>query len=549
MAKIKPILIVITLFLIFEQFSTAQILWQSRYSGITSSSIDSAVGVAVNNSGFVFVTGVSNPTGTSATIVTIRYNPATGDSVWVRKIKGSGNQNDMPSAIVTDNTGFVYVTGWIFNPNRDMFVVKYSAATGDTLWRRTYNGTGNGGDYSHSLFVDASGNVYITGRSDIGGAQKFTTLKYNSAGVLQPGWPSVYSDSLSTTYDEAKSIKVDGSGNVYVTGKSGASGLEDYLTVKMNSAGVVQWAKKYAPSGSNFAIGLVLDASNNVFVTGYHYTAQDGYNFTTIKYNGTTGDSMAVHDYNGPGDGLDITTAIAIDNNNNVYVTGYSQGVGTNADYETIKYSNSLALLWERRYNGPGLLDYPIAIAVNNSNQRVYVTGYSSEAVGSFYDYLTIGYNMSDGSILGPLRYNGLTGLTDRAYSVAVAPTGEVYVTGAANFPAPDGNDWLTFKYTATLSGVRQTSGTVPEKYTLEQNYPNPFNPGTTIKFSLPKSSFVTLEVYNVTGQLVAKPLNENLSAGTYEYNWVAKGLTSGVYFYTLQANEFTQTKIMTLLK
>lgn len=220
---------------------------------------DSAVAISVNSTNMLFVTGATNPTGSNSDVVTIRYNPATGDTMWVKMIKGSANLSDYPTAITSDNA-FVYVTGWLFNPGRDMFVAKYNALTGDTLWMRTYNGSGNGGDYSFAVQTDAAGNVYMAGRSDIGGSQKCTILKYNAAGVLASGFPFIYTGPLSTALDEVHSMKIDAAGNIYTTGKSGPAGLEDYLTLKVNSAGVLQWAKKYNgnTNTSDIPVSLVL---------------------------------------------------------------------------------------------------------------------------------------------------------------------------------------------------------------------------------------------------------------------------------------------------
>ena len=87
----------------------------------------------------------------------------------------------------------------------------------------------------------------------------------------------------------------------------------------------------------------------------------------------------------------------------------------------------------------------------------------------------------------------------------------------------------------------------------LYQNYPNPFNPTTTIKYSIPKLSFVTIKIYDVLGSEAATLVNEEKPAGTYELNWnassTAGGLPSGVYFYRLSAGNYVETKKMILLK
>jgi hypothetical protein len=85
--------------------------------------------------------------------------------------------------------------------------------------------------------------------------------------------------------------------------------------------------------------------------------------------------------------------------------------------------------------------------------------------------------------------------------------------------------------------------------FSLYQNYPNPFNPSTTMKFSIPKESFTKLEIFNALGEKVSTLVSENLSAGTYEYEWNAEGLPSGIYFYRLSAENFVQTKKLLLIK
>ena len=85
--------------------------------------------------------------------------------------------------------------------------------------------------------------------------------------------------------------------------------------------------------------------------------------------------------------------------------------------------------------------------------------------------------------------------------------------------------------------------------YELSQNYPNPFNPSTTIQFALPQAAFVTLEVFNVVGERINLLVSQELNAGKYNYEWNGLTLTSGVYFYRLQAGSFVETKKMILLK
>lgn len=108
--------------------------------------------------------------------------------------------------------------------------------------------------------------------------------------------------------------------------------------------------------------------------------------------------------------------------------------------------------------------------------------------------------------------------------------------------------------YSDTLtSSISQISNSIPDKISLRQNYPNPFNPSTKIRFDITSAAnidgAVRLAVYDITGREVALLVNQKLSVGSYEYTFDAQGFTSGVYFFRLEAGDFSETKKMTLLK
>ena len=99
------------------------------------------------------------------------------------------------------------------------------------------------------------------------------------------------------------------------------------------------------------------------------------------------------------------------------------------------------------------------------------------------------------------------------------------------------------------ITDIDNKKNILPTSFQLFQNYPNPFNPTTTINYSLPRSSFVILKIYDVLGREIATIVNKEELPGNYEINFDANDLTSGVYFYQLRADEFTLTKKMVLLR
>ena len=94
----------------------------------------------------------------------------------------------------------------------------------------------------------------------------------------------------------------------------------------------------------------------------------------------------------------------------------------------------------------------------------------------------------------------------------------------------------------------------IPDAFALEQNYPNPFNPTTNIRFSLPETNDVTLEIYDLTGRLIRSLVSGQVEAGVHTMTWDGQDasgvqVASGVYLYRIQAGAFSQTNKMTLLK
>ncbi len=144
-------------------------------------------------------------------------------------------------------------------------------------------------------------------------------------------------------------------------------------------------------------------------------------------------------------------------------------------------------------------------------------------------------------------RYN-FSSLSTGSYEIIATKLGYSTSTQTIQLNSPL-RDSINFILDQVLVGVNSISNIIPKKFSLYQNYPNPFNPVTNIRFDIPKSSFVTIKIYNVLGKESALLLNENKSAGSYEIDFDASTLTTGVYFYRIETQEFTQIKKMILLK
>ncbi|OQP66535.1 hypothetical protein A3860_13710 [Niastella vici] len=197
---------------------------------------------------------------------------------------------------------------------------------------------------------------------------------------------------------------------------------------------------------------IAVDDNGNVYVTGFTAGTATGSDYATVKYNANGVQQWMVR-YNGPGNGLDQAFSLAIDKNANVYVTGESTGSGTGLDFATIMYNANGVQQWVTRYNGPGNGEdgssnfishgIPKRIAVDASGS-VYVTGPSAGS-GTGMDYATIRYNAT-GVQQWVARYNGPSNGFDAAIALAVDDNSNVFVTGISQ-GVGTGNDFATVRY------------------------------------------------------------------------------------------------------
>jgi uncharacterized delta-60 repeat protein len=412
--------------------------WVARYSGLEDDN-EFAAALAVDSQGNVCVTGHSW-NGTDYDYATIRYD-TNGNQQWVARYNGGWNTDDYARAIVVDPQGNIYVTGESpgFTTRIDYVTIKYDA-NGNRLWVARYNGPGNGDDYARAIAVDAQGNVYVTGRSWNGTDYDYATVKYDTNGNLL--WVSRYNGS-GRGEDDARALVVDSQANVYVTGNSwgGTGTYDDYATVKYDANGNQLWVARYDAGSFDYANSLAVDNWGNVYVTGESRGSRTSYDYATVKYD-ANGNLLWVRRYDGPRSLDDEATALAVDGQGNVYVTGSSLSLNYSTDYATLKYDTAGNLLWVARYDGPrSSWDDATALAVDGQG-NVYVTGRSVGSSGS-YDYATMKYDR-DGNLLWIQRYEGARYALPT--DLALGSQGDVYVTGYSYNPNTR-YDYATVKY------------------------------------------------------------------------------------------------------
>ena len=420
--------------------------WAQRYNG-PGNGDDAIQSVAVDTNGNVYVAGYSKGISSDLDYATLKYSAA-GVPLWTNRYNGPGNGEDGAQSVAVDTAGNVYVTGagiGTVPPDYDYATIKYSSA-GVPLWTNWYNGPGNGSDQAYALALDAEGNVYVTGDSwstNSAGTEDYATLKYSSAGL--PLWTNRYGGPGNGS-DGARAIALDAGGNVYVTGGSlGNRTGQDYATIKYSTDGVPLWTNRYNGPGNldDYATGIAVDTNGDVIVTGYSLGGGGYFDYATLKYS-SDGAPLWTNRYGGPDHVDHYARAVKVDPRNSVVVTGQMGRAGGGSAYATVAYSSAGTPLWTNLYSGSDTdWNGPSALAVD-ADGNVYVTGRGFGSGGG-QDCATIAYSAA-GVPLWTNLYNGPANDWDGASAVAVDAGGNVYVAGYS-LGIGSGFDFVTIKY------------------------------------------------------------------------------------------------------
>lgn len=296
------------------------LLWQKTWGGVGD---DEANCVSVDSNGNVYVTGRTKSFGAGNWVVFLLKYSASGNLVWQKTWGGS--YTDYPYSISVDSSGNVYVTGWSESfgaGGADAFLLKYSDS-GNLVWQKTWGGSGR--DYAHDVTVDSSGNVYLAGNTYVygeGGYDDAFLLKYSSTGNLI--WQKIWGGS---GFDWAHDVSVDSNGNVYVTGStySFGAGESDAFLLKYSSSGNLDWQKTWGGIFHEFAFGVNLDSSGNVYVAGATVSfGTGGYDAFLLKYSSS---GNLVWQKTWGGSGSDSAQGVRVDSHGNIYIGGCAQNI------------------------------------------------------------------------------------------------------------------------------------------------------------------------------------------------------------------------------
>ena len=429
-------------------------LWEKSYQASGTDNMAESADIAVDGAGNSYVVG-SAYNGLNYDIVTLKYDDTSSATpVWSQSY--NGGSGDQAVAVALGPSGNVYVIGRSYNAaaNNDYVVIKYDA-NGSPLWQVNYDNAGQD-DVPSALAVNANG-VYITG-STCGGATAcdYATIKLDpiTGGQL---WAKTYNGSASgNVQDKAVSVKLDGFGNVYVTGTSSAAG-DDIATIKYDSAGNMLWVQTYDSGWNDRAAAFAVDIAGNSYIAGMTY-AGGSPAIIALKYD-SGGTQQWVQDYHGSA-GATLASALAIDGGGNVYVTGKTGRVFDH-DIATVKFLSNGSIGWAHTYGNAGFDDWGVDIAVD-AGGNTFVLGAMTRSSGNT-DFVTVKYDAA-GTPLSAIPYDGSTLKdTPAAMALGVDAQGDTvpYVTGTSS-NLGGLNEIATVRYLKALADLTVTTVTGP---------------------------------------------------------------------------------------
>ncbi len=457
--------------------------------------------------------------------------------ITFQKTYGGVLEEECDAVVQTEDGGFILAasTKSYGNGSFDLYIIR-TDAYGDTLWTRTFGGTRY--DTAKDILKIDAENYLVAGSLD----GKVYLIKIKDDGDTV--WTKIIGNEDDYIVNTVK--KTEGGEFVLCGNKD----LSDYFIMKTDSNGDSVWTKTYE-YGTAYSIDPTTDGGYILMIRpgDWLHPLND---FVIVKTD-LFGDSLWAKVFGTAN--VEIGFEVEQTSDGGFMLAGRKDGptVG-DSDFYLVKTDSTGEFLWDKIYGGDDV-DRAFT-AMQTSDGGFVLGGYTESFNVGYFDFYIVRTNSAGDTLwtktFGEDWQEEISDIEETSDG-GFAAVGYTYSFGASNFP-----DIYFVKTDANglITSINDYYNTKEINFTLEQNYPNPFNPTTVIKYSIPAvetghapSLRVTLKVYDVLGNEIATLVNEYKPAGTYEVKFDGGSLSSGVYFYKLQAGEFSSSKKMLLIK
>lgn len=539
-----------------------------------------------------------------------------GQTEWAKSI--GGTSLDQGSDVVMDNFGNLYTTGFFegtvdFDPgagavnlssvgSRDFFIAKYDNL-GQLIWAKGIGGGSH--EHARSIVLDASGNIFIAGDynglvdfdpgvgfsfKDVKGASDIFVAKYDSQGNFI--WAKTFG---GVGIESCRDMSLDAFGNLIITGvyqgtsdfdpnggviSMTSAGQFDAFLLKLDVSGNYVWAKSIQSANSNYVNQVIIDHIGNINIVGDFQGIADfdpsnaTFSMTTI---GNKSAFFAKYSPQGQfinatmigGSGFEIGKAIAVDLQDNIYITGDFRGVvdfdpsGSThfvtssgiRDIFVAKYTTQGELVWANKIGGTGD-DQATAITLDNNNE-VFVAGYfnGSMTLSNLKTFTSAGntdiilarYD-SDGLLKYAVCYGGGNG--DEAIGLIANNTGDIYnigwIQGVSNF----GNTTLNSAGDRDIFLAKTTMQdltTTENPFIIEKNisiFPNPSNGQFNLRMENLETEQLTISVIDATGRILNSETVNTFGQTVYQHQFdLTNQVITGLYFVRITSENLVVTR------
>ena len=495
-------------------------LWTRAYGGINS---DKCKSVQQCSDGGYVIAGETNSFGAGNYDVYLIKTDANGDTLWTRTYGGTGIDRGESIKEATDG-GYIITgnTGSFGAGEKDVYLIK-TDANGDTLWTKTFGSIND--EEGHSIALTSDGCYIIAGFTDSFGAGGKDAYLIKTDANGDTLWTSTHG---GTNDDRGYAVQQCNDGSFIIAGdtKSSGAGNSDFYLVKTDAGGETLWTRSYGGSDIDIGYSLQQTTDEGYIIAGSTQSFNVGYFDIYLVKVDAIGDTLWTRTYGSYN--YEHGRSVQLTPDGNYIVAGW-----------TWTYGPGICAFWLLKIAGEGTsLNPPENFCVDES------TGLATWEPPLTRDLLV--YNVYlDGAL------EGTVGIDVFEYLYIDLVNGQSYVAGVSAVYDEGESDIVEFPFTYTGVGADDI---VNITTALKCNYPNPFNPTTNIAFSLKDASNVTMEIFNIKGQKVKTLINDRLEAGSHRIIWDGKdednkSVSSGIYFYKMKASKFVSTKKMILMK